>query len=99
VVIVGSKGGADTHPEWYLNILASKGEIEFQIGTQAFRGTWREPEGDEYKKVWDFMVDGFPFYAAYQKSTSRKIPLVMMQAVEPIPVFKEADATGTRQYG
>lgn len=97
VVIVGSKGGADTHPAWYLNI-KDMPEIEFQIGTQAFRGTWREPSGDEYQKVWDFMVDGFPFYASYQASTSRKIPLVMMQAVEPIPVFKESDATGTRQY-
>jgi deazaflavin-dependent oxidoreductase (nitroreductase family) len=97
VVIVGSKGGADTHPEWYLNIVAG-GEIEFQIATQAFRASWREPEGDEYKKVWDFMVDGFPFYASYQASTSRKIPLVMLNAIEPVPVFKESDATGTRQY-
>jgi deazaflavin-dependent oxidoreductase (nitroreductase family) len=97
VVIVGSKGGADTHPEWYLNI-REMDEVQFQIATQAFRGTWREPEGDEYRKVWDFMVDGFPFYASYQASTSRKIPLVMMQAVEAIPVFKESDATGMRQY-
>ncbi|MBV1691119.1 nitroreductase family deazaflavin-dependent oxidoreductase [Novosphingobium sp. G106] len=97
VVIVGSKGGADTHPAWYLNI-KDETEIEFQVGTQAFRATLREPEGDEYQKVWDFMVDGFPFYANYQASTSRKIPLVMMQAVEAIPVFKESDATGTRQY-
>jgi deazaflavin-dependent oxidoreductase (nitroreductase family) len=97
VVIVGSKGGADTHPAWYLNIKDSK-EVEFQIGTQAFRATWREPDGDEYQKIWDFMVDGFPFYASYQASTSRKIPLVVMKAVEPIPVFKESDATGMRQY-
>ena len=39
VVIVGSKGGADTHPEWYLNILAEP-EVEFQIATQAFRATY-----------------------------------------------------------
>jgi deazaflavin-dependent oxidoreductase (nitroreductase family) len=97
VVIVGSKGGADTHPEWYLNVAASD-EIEFQVATQAFRATWREPEGEEYQKVWDFMVDGFPFYADYQKSTSRKIPLVMLKAIEPVPVFQESDATGTRQY-
>jgi deazaflavin-dependent oxidoreductase (nitroreductase family) len=97
VVIVGSKGGADTHPEWYLNILEMP-EVEFQIATQAFRGTWREPEGAEYQKVWDFMADSFPFYADYQKATSRKIPLVMIQAVEPIEVFRESDATGTRQY-
>ncbi len=95
VVIVGSKGGADHHPAWYLNIRDGK-EIEFQIATQAFRATWREPEGDERKKIWNFMVDIFPSYATYQSSTGRQIPLVMMKAVEPIAVFKETDATGTR---
>lgn len=97
VVICASKGGADVHPEWYNNIVASK-EVEFQVATQAYRGTWREPEGAEREKVWAVMVDNFPFYANYQKSTSRQIPLVMMQLVEEIPVFKESDATGTRSY-
>lgn len=97
VVIVASKGGADHHPAWYLNIADSQ-EVEFQIGTQAFRATWREPAGDEYRKIWDFMVDVFPAYASYQASTSRKIPLVMMKAAAPIAVFKESDATGTRQF-
>ena len=95
VVIVASKGGADEHPAWYLNIRDSD-EVEFQIATQAFRGTWREPQGAEREKVWNFMVDVFPSYAGYQASTSRQIPLIMMKAVEPIPVFKESDATGVR---
>ena len=97
VVIVASKGGADHHPAWYLNIADSK-EVEFQIGTQAFRATWREPEGEEYTKIWNFMVDVFPAYATYQASTSRKIPLVVLKAVAPIEVFKESDATGLRQF-
>jgi deazaflavin-dependent oxidoreductase (nitroreductase family) len=97
VVIVASKGGADTHPEWYLNIAAAK-EVDFQIATQAFRATWREPAGAEHDKIWNFMVDNFPFYATYQASTQRKIPLVVMKAVEAIPVFKEEDATGIRSY-
>ena len=97
VVIVGSKGGADTHPDWYLNLVNAP-EVEFQIATQAFRGTWREPQGAERQKIWDFMVECFPFYASYQASTSRQIPLVVMKATETIPVFKESDATGMRQY-
>ena len=96
VVIVASKGGADEHPAWYLNIRDSD-HVEFQIATQAFRGTWREPEHEEREKVWRFMVDVFPSYATYQGSTERQIPLVMMKAVDPIPVFKESDATGVRQ--
>ena len=97
VVICASKGGADTHPAWYLNIHDSK-SVEFQIGTQAFRGTWREPQGEEREKIWKFMADVFPAYAKYQASTDRKIPLVMMKPVETIAVFKESDATGERQF-
>lgn len=97
VVICASKGGADTHPAWYLNI-REQDEVEFQIATQAFRGTWREPEGAERDKVWSFMVDCHPFYASYQQSTDRVIPLVLLKAEEEIPVFKAEDATGVRQY-
>lgn len=97
VVICASKGGADHHPAWYLNI-REQTEVEFQVATQAFRGTWREPEGAEREKVWAFMADCHPFYADYAKATDRVIPLVMMKAVEPIPVFSMEDATGTRQF-
>jgi deazaflavin-dependent oxidoreductase (nitroreductase family) len=95
VVICASKGGADAHPSWYVNIRDSN-EIEFQIATQAFRASWREPEGTEREKVWAFMQNCFPFYAVYQASTKRALPLVMMKAIEPIAVFKESDATGIR---
>ena len=87
-VIVASKGGADHHPAWYLNIKDSK-ELCFQIATQAFRGTWREPQGAERAEVWEFMVGIFPPYRQYQASTRREIPLVMLRAVEPIDRFKE----------
>ena len=88
VVIVASKGGADHHPAWYLNVADSK-ELSFQIATQAFRATWREPKGAERAKVWDFMVGVFPPYKGYQASTEREIPLVMLSAVEPAEGFKQ----------
>lgn len=96
VVVCASKGGADHHPAWYLNVVDAP-EIDFQIATQAFRATWREPEGAEREKVRSFLIDCHPFYASYQASTSRILPLVMMKAIAPIPVFKPSDATGVRQ--
>lgn len=96
VVICGSKGGADKHPEWYLN-LREQASVDFQIATQAFRGTLREPGGAERDRIWAFFVDCHPFYAAYQASTERRLPLVLLKALEPIPVFREADATGIRR--
>jgi deazaflavin-dependent oxidoreductase (nitroreductase family) len=88
VVIVASKGGADHHPAWYLNVRDGK-ELSFQIATQAFRATWREPTGAERVKVWDFVVGVFPPYKNYQASTAREIPLVMLSALEPTEIFKE----------
>ena len=96
VVIVASKGGAEDHPAWYLNIRESD-EVEFQIASQAFRASWREPQGAERRKVWDFMVDCYPFYAQYQASTERQLPLIMMKPLDAIRVFQESDATGLRQ--
>ena len=90
VVIVASKGGADQHPVWYLNLRASD-HVDLQIATQAFRASWREPEGDERHRVWDFMVRAFPPYIRYQRSTARHIPVVMMTPQEAIEVFRESD--------
>ena len=87
VVIVASKGGADVHPAWYLN-LREMDEVVFQIATQAFRASWREPEGEEREKVWDFMEAVFPPYRTYRSGTEREIPLVMLKVIEPVDVLK-----------
>ncbi|MCK0173947.1 nitroreductase/quinone reductase family protein [Mycolicibacterium sp. F2034L] len=90
VVIVASKGGADTHPEWYLNITTAD-TVGLQIATQAFDATWREPEGTERHQVWEYMCQLYPPYVAYQQKTARHIPLVMLSPVRAIDVFTPAD--------
>src|SRR5271168_1996372 len=92
IVIVASKGGADTHPGWYLNILESN-TIALQIATQAFEVGWRKPEGEKPHQVWAYMAHLYPPYLAYQQSTSRQIPLVMLTLVRPIDIFS---ADGSR---
>lgn len=77
VVIIASKGGADIHPAWYLN-LAAMPEVRFQIGGQAFRASWREPQGEERDRIWAFMADLYPPYRDYQAATDRRIPIVCL---------------------
>jgi deazaflavin-dependent oxidoreductase (nitroreductase family) len=86
IVIVASKGGADSHPEWYLNLVSCE-TLDVQIATQAFEGTWREPQGDERHQVWEYMCHLYPPYIAYQQSTSRRIPVVMVSLVGPTATF------------
>src|SRR6202000_2555939 len=86
IVIVASKGGADTHPGWYLNILESN-TIGLQIATQAFEATWREPEAEERHQVWAYMSPLYPPSPAYQQPPSRQTPLFMLAPERPIDVF------------
>lgn len=87
VVIVASKGGADIHPSWYVNLQGTS-EIRFQIATQAFRGNWREPNGAERREVWAFMEKLYPPYKEYQAATRREIPLVMIAATGETDLFQ-----------
>lgn len=88
VVIIASKGGADIHPAWYLNMLGG-GDVAFQIGTQAFKATWREAQGAEREAVWAFMENLFPPYKGYKAGTDREIPVILLTAGEEIAPFTE----------
>jgi deazaflavin-dependent oxidoreductase (nitroreductase family) len=88
IVVVASKGGADIHPAWYLNLKHTP-EVSLQIATQAFRATWREPQGEERASVWAFMDKLYPPYIGYRAATQRQIPLVLFQVGTSIPVFRQ----------
>lgn len=88
IVVVASKGGADIHPAWYLN-LKDTSEVSLQIATQAFRATWRQPQGEERASVWAFMDKLYPPYIDYRAATRREIPLVLFQVTTSIPVFRQ----------
>ena len=87
VVIVASKGGADVHPGWYWNV-REMGEVTIQIGGQAFRASWREPQAAERDAVWQFMAALYPPYRDYQAATDRQIPLVMFQPGDEVEALK-----------
>jgi len=77
-VVVASKGGHPTHPLWYTNILATP-EVTLQVGADVFQATATTiPEGTEYDRTWQAMVEMWPDYAEYQTKTSRRIPLVRL---------------------
>ena len=77
-LIVASRGGADHHPQWYLNLVAES-EIEVQVLADKFRARARAAEGEEKARLWKTMTAVWPDYDAYQAKTSRDIPLVVLE--------------------
>ena len=77
-LVVASNGGAPKAPAWLFNVRANP-EVEIQIGRDRRPGTAREvkPRDPDYDRLWKIVNENNKDrYYAYQKQTSRPIPVV-----------------------
>ena len=81
-VVIASKGGSPTHPDWYHNILANP-EVGVEVATHSsvhqFRAHARIAEGDERRRLYDAQAAVMPNFAEYQKKTEREIPVIVLE--------------------
>ncbi|GLX09312.1 nitroreductase family deazaflavin-dependent oxidoreductase [Microbispora sp. NBRC 16548] len=79
-LVVASKGGADEHPLWYLNLQAEP-EVEFQIKGDRFKARARTATSEERPDMWRTMAATWPAYDEYATKTDREIPVVVIERV------------------
>ncbi len=77
-VVVASKGGAEEHPAWYLN-LSENPDIEIQVKGETIPVTATTVEGEERERLWGLMTAVWPDYDTYQAKTDRRIPVVAFE--------------------
>lgn len=78
VVLVASKGGHDTDPDWYRNLVANpQVEITRNGTTSPMRARTATPE--EKAELWPQIVRVYKGYAMYQRHTARDIPVVICE--------------------
>jgi len=81
-VVVASKAGADTHPDWYHNLVAHP-DVVVEVGTEQFaaRATvTAEPERTRLYAMMESINSGF---TDYKNKTSRVIPVVILSRQSP----------------
>lgn len=76
--VIGSMGGAPTHPQWVHNVRATP-IARIQDGPTIHDLTVREVDGDEKAAWWARAVAVWPDYDAYQAATERVIPLFVLE--------------------
>jgi deazaflavin-dependent oxidoreductase (nitroreductase family) len=81
VMVVGSKGGWDKPPIWFLNLEANP-EVEVQVKADVFKARARVATPEEKPELWRTMVGIWPHYDEYQASTEREIPVVVLERLE-----------------
>jgi deazaflavin-dependent oxidoreductase (nitroreductase family) len=79
-VVVASKGGAPTHPAWYLNLHATP-DVHVQVKAEKFKARAYTAAGAERAALWPKMVEIYGPYAQYQTKTDRQIPVVVLKRI------------------
>lgn len=79
-VIIASKGGAPTNPDWYHNILAHP-DVELEVETERFKAHATIPEREERDRLFANFVKQEPGFGEYQKNTSRLLPVVLLKRI------------------
>src|SRR6266545_6701395 len=72
-VVIASKGGSPTHPDWYRNLVANP-QVTVEVGTQRFEARARVAGGTERDRLYAAQAAIMPGFADYQRKTSRQIP-------------------------
>jgi deazaflavin-dependent oxidoreductase (nitroreductase family) len=78
IFVFASKGGADTNPDWYHNLVAHP-DATVELGTETFPVTARVLAGAERDEVYAKQVALEPQFGDYERNTSRIIPVVELQ--------------------
>lgn len=81
LVIIGSKGGAPTHPDWYHNLLANP-VATVEMGGAQFQARATVVEGQERERLFAQHVALMPGFAEYQEKTTRQLPVIVLERIE-----------------
>jgi len=76
-VVIASKGGAPTHPDWYYNVIANP-QVTVEVGTETFQAEAIVAEEPERTRLYNKMVEVMPGFEGYRRNTTREIPVIVL---------------------
>ena len=81
LLVIASNAGALTHPAWYYNVVAHP-HATVEVGFETFDATALVLEGEERHRLWNRIVELYPFFAEHQAKTARQIPVIALSRQE-----------------
>ena len=85
-VVIASKAGAPTSPDWYHNVVANP-ELTIEVGTETFRVHAAVAKEPERTRLYNKMVEAQPggvskSFDEYRHKTKRKIPVIVLMPMK-----------------
>ena len=79
-VVIASKGGEPTNPDWYHNLVAHP-EVTVEVGNERFRAIARVARDAERERLFAAQAAVMPGFAEYQRRATREIPVVVLERI------------------
>ena len=76
-VIIASKGGAPTNPDWYYNLVTHP-QTKIEVGTETISVRAEVTEEPERTRLYNKMVEMMPGFDDYRRKTTRVIPVFVL---------------------
>jgi deazaflavin-dependent oxidoreductase (nitroreductase family) len=77
IVVIASKAGAPTHPDWYHNLLANP-TVKVELPGETFEARAEVASPEARDRLYAARVRIMPGFAEYQEKTDRVIPVVLL---------------------
>jgi deazaflavin-dependent oxidoreductase (nitroreductase family) len=81
LVVLASKGGGPTNPDWYHNLLANP-IVTVELGTEQFQARASVvTDEQEYERLYAQHATLMPGFAEYRQKATRKIPVIVLERI------------------
>lgn len=78
-IVMASKGGSPTHPDWYHN-LAAHPIVTVEVDGERFTAHAKVSEGAERQRLLEIHSTAMPFFGAYERKVKRReIPVIALE--------------------
>jgi deazaflavin-dependent oxidoreductase (nitroreductase family) len=76
-VVVASKGGSPTHPDWYHNIVANP-DVTVEVGGETFQARAEITPEPERTRLFNAAAEELPRLRDHEQNTERTIPVITL---------------------
>jgi deazaflavin-dependent oxidoreductase (nitroreductase family) len=80
-VVIASKGGAPTNPNWYHN-LRTHPLVTVEVHGEKFQARAQVIDGEDYERLYQNHAERMPAFNEYRQRTSRKIPVIVLEPLD-----------------
>jgi deazaflavin-dependent oxidoreductase (nitroreductase family) len=78
-IVMASKGGSSTHPDWYRNLVADP-VVTVEADSERFMAKANISEGAERQRLLQIHSSAMPFFGAYERRVKRRqIPVIALE--------------------